>query len=80
MRDVMLGSPSVDNPLEWSKAPAWAKYRAQDFDGRWYWFNREPKFGYKSWLLRGVFSEFIAQGYTNVYWRGTLEAKPTEEK
>lgn len=32
----------MDKP-DWSEAPEWARYVAQDKSGEWYWFEHEPK-------------------------------------
>jgi hypothetical protein len=31
----------MDKP-DWSEAPEWAKWLAQDKDGDWYWWQDEP--------------------------------------
>ena len=34
----------------WSDAPAWAQYLAQDESGAWYWFEGRPKAAsYRNW-------------------------------
>jgi hypothetical protein len=31
----------------WSEAPPWAQYLAQEIDGSWWWFEKEPKYDEK---------------------------------
>lgn len=68
----------ISDLTRWENAPSWAKFKAQDFDGRWHWLNREPKLGFNSWLLKGAFALFIGKGETNLYWRNTLEERPRQ--
>lgn len=37
-----------ENPL-WKAAPEWAKFRAMNRDGDWFYFDRKPKSGEKDW-------------------------------
>jgi len=30
------------NKPDWSKAPSWSKWLAQDKDGQWFWWENEP--------------------------------------
>jgi hypothetical protein len=33
----------------WYGAPEWAKYKAQDADGNWYWYSHRPRQGGFMW-------------------------------
>lgn len=35
--------PSEVRKPEWSEAPEWAMWLAQDFDGAWWWYANEPQ-------------------------------------
>lgn len=41
---------STFDPYDWSGAPRWAKYLAQDADGEWFWYANEPELGRWCWL------------------------------
>ena len=53
-------------------APVWAVCRAQDLDGRWYWFGCIPKRGKTCWRKEGTQYRFDNQDYPNTYWGETL--------
>ncbi len=37
----------------WNDAPAWAQYLSMDADGRWFWYEFEPRYSYNFgvWLV-----------------------------
>lgn len=35
--------------MTWEEAPKWANYRAMDTSGRWYWYEKRPKYWYYIW-------------------------------
>lgn len=64
-------------------APEWAKYKAQDEDGDWYWYSGKPKHNrHQGFWLRGDAgedsSDFASQGVPNPNWRDTLIERPTK--
>lgn len=62
------------NKPEWSDAPEWARYLAQDKDGEWYWFECEPNMMSECWHLDRCVGQM-----ERVYkepWTLTLEQKP----
>lgn len=44
-----------ENPL-WKAAPKWAKFRAMNRDGDWFYFDRKPKAGEKDWDMSSAAS------------------------
>lgn len=65
---------------DWKKAPKWARYVAQDVDGRWAWFENKPDASDSLWggmwdAQGGKFKDTIK---TRPAWKDTLE-KRTEE-
>jgi len=67
---------------EWSEAPAWSQWLAQDANGLWVWFEYKPYAKIKPgmWVEpstspSGRFAD--AGGYrSNPEWESTLEARP----
>lgn len=64
-------------------APDWAKYKAQDSGGKWWWYSDKPKHNrHQDFWLRGDAaedsSEFASQGDFNTNWRDTLIERPTK--
>ena len=41
--------PEPVTSIDWSLAPKWANYAAQDMDGAWHWFRHRPIFDYNAW-------------------------------
>jgi hypothetical protein len=58
---------------DWSKAPEWAKFVAQDENGIWYWYEASPARGYSSWELPELRCELAG---SNPHWTMTLDARP----
>jgi len=66
---------------DWSEAPEWAKYLAQDEAGYWRWYmfppwaevNISPGF----WESRRH-SVKAGKGERNAFWKDTLEMRPKE--
>lgn len=59
---------------EWGSAPEWAKYLAQDDNGRWYWYERKPKQHKGYWVDDGGHFEDACPCLKD--WRETLEERP----
>lgn len=67
-----------------NKAPGWAMWLAQDNDGTWYWWEREPVVtgGHDDFWMSGLpgrvgkFMRVIPRGVIPVDWTKTLEPRP----
>lgn len=71
------------NKPDWSKAPSWSKYLAQDKDGQWFWWEKEPCVtkGFDFWMpgpsTKGGIDR--ASSMTDDQcenWKETLEPRP----
>lgn len=62
----------------WSEAPSWATWLGQDYNGRWYWFEREParvSSGY--WAVAGGQYRMAKEARaTNTNWHLSLQSRP----
>ena len=68
------GAPMVkDAKPDWSDAPEWANYLAQDESGAWYWYDTRP-----SQLNHGFSPSGRGKTATLPNWRETLESRPQE--
>ena len=68
---------AVDSVDPWSGAPEWAKYKAQDCNGCWYWFDFMPEQHNIEWRVghsRGV-ALYASPGDKNPNWVCTLIAR-----
>ena len=68
---------AVDAVDPWSGAPEWAKYKAQDCNGCWYWFDFMPEQHNIEWRVghsRGVVL-YASPGDKNPNWVCTLIAR-----
>lgn len=71
-------------PPSWSEAPPWAKWRAQDEDGAWFFYKEEP---YTmsidvEWRTKGIsdiYCLLVKWCKTNPNWRETLQKRPENE-
>jgi hypothetical protein len=66
-----------DDP--WFGAPKWAKYKAQDASGRWFWYENKPakSSSMESWLrAEGAAKIIYPSGEPNPNWRDTLIERP----
>ena len=63
----------MDKP-DWSEAPEWARYLAQDKDSEWYWFESEPKLCGEVWEL----SKYVGKSERarKEAWTISLEPRP----
>lgn len=60
-----------DDP--WYGAPEWAKYKAQDENGEWFFYSHEPAPGREQWTNdAGEFEGSHPQPTPNPDWRDTL--------
>jgi hypothetical protein len=63
---------------DWSTAPEWANYLAQDKFGDWYWYENKPEARPLSWMVIPHFA-LASTGKGSVpNWRDTLEERPVE--
>lgn len=63
----------------WERAPDWARFRAQDQDGSWYWYEKRPVKDVDFWRWdRRTESRcgFSNNGAPNADWQHTLEERP----
>lgn len=61
----------------WGKAPDWAMWLGQNYDGEWEFYEDkpEPKKNYWYNQLRGSTTEY--RGPSNPFWYNTLQSRPT---
>lgn len=61
---------------DWSYAPEWAQFLAQDLDGVWYWYEDEPIIAYPGdagWSYGGRSRK---AGLSSSGWDQSLERRP----
>lgn len=58
----------------WDDAPEWAQWMAQDENGEWYWYEREPVEQRESWSAMGGRARSADPG--RHIWTDTKEARP----
>ena len=65
---------AVDAVDPWAGAPEWAKYKAQDKSGAWYWFDSMPKKGVYEWRVGSARSAalYASRNDQPEDWRRTL--------
>lgn len=56
--------------MDWSEAPVWANFLAQDADGRWFWYERRP--------TNAPEDSWCAYGRTKVWPAGLTEPADQE--
>lgn len=57
---------------DWKDAPEWANYLAQDEDGDWYWFEKEPYLKSGTWLT----NEGRIEDANGPEYQDSLEQRP----
>jgi hypothetical protein len=67
----------IEKP-DWSIAPEWANYLAQDRDGSWHWYQDEPKQDHEQWVLANHCTEWKLYRpiVESKNWKETLERRP----
>lgn len=67
----------MDKP-DWSEAPEWAEWLAQDRDGQWGWYEVEPRQSpyADTWFWEDGEWEEAADHAMNENWTSTLEQRP----
>lgn len=65
---------------DWSLAPAGFNWRAQDADGRWFWYRTEPVPGIGGgvWRANSRNQQMAGQGRPNPDWLDTLVQRPAQ--
>lgn len=43
---------SIEKPT-WGNAPEWANWLAQELDGSWFWYEKEPWYIKSKWIFNG---------------------------
>ncbi|WNV50635.1 hypothetical protein [Pseudomonas phage Rollin] len=77
--DAEMHEPALQPVDPFADAPEWAKYKAQDADGDWYWYEKRPEQCAGLWSAnngthkRAQRSHAIAPA-----WRDTLIERPTK--
>ena len=75
---------SENHLQDWNEAPPWAKYRAMDCDGRWFWHKWKPMPIFGLWItsdLRTFDIAFAGSCSPDLYdWRKTLEHRPKDKR
>ena len=75
-------SNNNNTPSPWSEAPPWAKWRAMDESGEWWWFADRPwNDNTGGWYLSKEAYQiaFGGQGDSNPNWQDTIEKRPKNE-
>ena len=75
-------SNNNNTPPPWSEAPPWAKWRAMDESGEWWWFADRPwNDNTGGWYLSKEAYQiaFGGQGDSNPNWQDTIEKRPKNE-
>jgi len=63
---------------DWSKAPGWAKYVAQDSTGTWRWHFKKPKLVDGFWVSQAI-SKYDHAGFSKIVEKSfekSLQEKP----
>lgn len=68
-----------NTPPPWSEAPPWAMWRAQDENGRWYWYEIEPEQHTNGVEFRSIGNYELAAVPSNPDWKTTLQKRPENE-
>ena len=60
----------------WNDAPKWAQWLAQDFNGDWYWYEKEPIIADMIIARIGEHCAASPGNLINNNWKQTLEKRP----
>jgi hypothetical protein len=60
----------------WNDAPKWANYLAQNYYGKWHWFEKKPyaDSNIDAWISCGDLTIEIREIFPD--WKSTLESNP----
>jgi hypothetical protein len=61
--------------IDWAAAPEWANYAAQDADGEWYWYEKEPFRTGNLWGYQDN-TRYCPVVPRNKNWQTTLQKRP----
>lgn len=67
-----------DNPQgapDWSDAPSWAEWLAQDSDGWWYWYEVKPRILHLCWIVMGGKHISAKKSIQGDNWKNTLQKR-----
>lgn len=66
--------------IDWSNAPKWARYAAQDLTGESWWFETKPETSYlfDDWRYGGRTKKITPK--RNPKWKETLQERPKNEE
>jgi hypothetical protein len=63
---------------DWSIAPEYAKWLAQDHDGTWHWFDSKPFTLEFAWDFASTsYDVALKTGVISSNWKNTLQSRPT---
>jgi hypothetical protein len=66
---------TTENKPDWKDAPDWANWAAQDYDGRWFWFENKPIAGFNVFMAEGRMEPVKK---VNTKWKQTTQQRPTQ--
>lgn len=58
---------------DWKDAPEWANWLAMDADGKWYWYENNPKKRLVTWKRNG---EKMQATFNVLGWEESKEKRP----
>lgn len=67
-----------ENKPDWSIAPEWAEFLAQDDNGRWYWYEHEPECDDAGWYEECGQYKYEQTGTVFSSFEVTLEPRPCQ--
>ena len=67
-----------NTPPPWSEAPPWAKWRAQDEDGSWFWYSEKP-IEKEDMFDSGGKILLCKWSSDNPNWKTTMQKRPENE-
>ncbi len=70
------GAVLVSSTPDWSSAPEWARWWAEDEDGRHFWYPIKPVLHSEMWKVDGTEFELAGSESTGVDWRNSLTKRP----
>ena len=87
-QEVTIG---IAHDESWDNAPEWAKWKAQNGDGTWYWYKTKPKWYSFGLYAKGTWmpkknkdgeyiKEIVGKGKTHYISRAVKNSKDTLQK
>lgn len=65
-----------EGELSWERAPEWATYKAQDYDGEWFWFEFKPTLSAEIWACVDGQAEYAGESDDSENYVQSLEERP----